>query len=73
MALLDDLTAERLVWVAAQTTILTSAQSYTIAGRSLTRADLKFVAEKVAELDARIARISQGRVTSPVHMTLRTG
>ena len=73
MALLDDLQAERLVWIAAQSQILTSAQSYTIAGRSLTRADLKTISEKIAELDARIARISQGRITSPVHMTLRTG
>jgi hypothetical protein len=71
MALIDDLTTELATWKAAQNAILTSAQSYSIAGRSLTRADLATIKDKVSELEARIARISQGRVTSPNFLTLR--
>jgi hypothetical protein len=71
MATLAELQAELVAYKAARDAILTGAQSYTIAGRSLTRADLKFVQEHIDGLSVRIDRKSNGVKTAPVFLIQR--
>lgn len=51
--------AQLAAYLAAETAVL-SGQSYTIAGRSLTRADLQFIQEGIQTWNARVNRLSSG-------------
>lgn len=50
-------------WLACLTGIATAGQSYQIAGRQFTRADLAEVKDTIAELQAAIERANGTRVT----------
>lgn len=50
----------RDAWKAAELAVA-SGQSYTIAGRSLTRADARFIAHQVAKYDQIVSQIKSGR------------
>ena len=65
---LTDLRAELLEYKAARTAILAGAQSYSIAGRSLTRANLDIITQEIARIEARIGRVSRntGAVKAPL-------
>lgn len=71
MATLADLQAELAVWKACRDAILFGAQSYSIAGRSLTRASLAEVRDKIDELETRISRKSNGPRVAPVFLNTR--
>jgi len=71
MATLAELQAELVAYKAARDAILTGAQSYSIAGRSLTRADLAFVQGHIDGLESRIDRKSSGVKTAPVFLIQR--
>ena len=64
---ISDLTTKLALYQAAETAILDGAQSYTINGRSLTRADLKTITEQIEALEARIARYHVQAVLSLRH------
>jgi len=70
---ISDLTTKLALYQAAETAILDGAQSYTINGRSLTRADLKTITEQIEALEARIARLSRsgGAISAPLFPTQR--
>ena len=72
MTTVASLQSELLKWEAARDAILT-AQSYTINGRSLTRANLEFVQSQIDAINARIERLSSGGrgVVSPILPSLR--
>lgn len=54
-------TRERLaMYIAAEQFILRGGQSYSIGNRSLTRADLAFIAEKITSLYSEIATLTRG-------------
>lgn len=46
-------------YLAAETAVL-SGQSYSIAGRSLTRADLQFIQTGITQWDARVKKLDRG-------------
>lgn len=53
--------AERLqLYIDAEAAILSGAQSVSVNGRSLTRADLSFIAKQISVLQARIAASASG-------------
>lgn len=56
---LADAEARLAEYMAAETKVL-SGQSYTIAGRSLTRANLKEIQDGIALWDSRVKRLSRG-------------
>lgn len=69
MANLTQLNADLAMYRAARDAILTGAQSYSVAGRSLTRANLDDIETQIARIEARIARCtstSGGLVKSPL-------
>ena len=69
MANLTQLNADLAMYRAARDAILTGAQSYSVAGRSLTRANLDDIETQIARIEARIARrtsTSGGLVKSPL-------
>ena len=71
MATTAELQTELAAYKTARDAILNGAQSYSIAGRSITRADLQFLQSRIDELEARIDRRSNGPRTSPVFITTR--
>lgn len=70
MATLADLQAELAAYKAARGAIL-QAQSYSMAGRTMTYADLGFVQKHIDELETRIACKASGPRTSPVFINSR--
>lgn len=69
MANLTQLNADLAMYRAARNAILTGAQSYSVAGRSLTRANLDDIETQIARIETRIARCtstSGGLVKSPL-------
>lgn len=53
--------AERLqLYIDAEAAILSGAQSVSVNGRSLTRADLSFIAKMISTLQARISASASG-------------
>lgn len=70
MATLADLQAELAAYKAARDAIL-QAQSYSMAGRTLTKADLKFVQDHIDSLESRIASKSTGPRSAPVFLNTR--
>ena len=64
---ISDLQAELAAYKAARDAILSGAQSYSISGRSLTRANLDTIIKEIARIEARIGRVSRGSaVKAPV-------
>ena len=66
---MDELRKELKLYKDARDAILTGAQSYTINGRSLSRADLRAIEDSIARLETRIARLSgtsKGGVKAPM-------
>lgn len=60
MADIAKLQAKLAAYEAAESAILDGAQSYTISGRSLTRANLSEIRMAISELESRIDRASNG-------------
>lgn len=58
--ILTDKRAERLKYIVAQEAILDGAQSYSIGNRSLTRADLEFIAGRIDKLTTEIMTLQRG-------------
>jgi hypothetical protein len=72
MTTVAELTAELALWVAARNAILAGAQSYSINGRSLSRASLETIRDEIAALQSRIdAKNAGGRCRSPLFPSLR--
>ena len=71
MATEAELLTELAAYKACRDAILSGAQSYGIAGRQLTRADLAFVQSHVSELEARVARKTSGPRSAPVFIQTR--
>lgn len=73
MATVAELTTELAAYRAARDAILDGAQSYSINGRSLARADLATIIKKIDDLESRIATLNRsgGRVSSPLFPSLR--
>ena len=64
---ISELQADLAAYKAARDAILSGAQSYSISGRSLTRANLDTIIKEIARLEARIGRVSRGSaVKAPV-------
>lgn len=64
---ISELQAELAAYKAARNAILSGAQSYSISGRSLTRANLDTIIKEIARIEARIGRVSRGSaVKAPV-------
>ena len=63
-----ELTATLALYTTARAAILNGAQSYSIAGRSVTRADLTEINAEISKLEARIGRVgrSGSAVKAPV-------
>jgi hypothetical protein len=57
---LSEATELRALWIAAEKAVATG-QSYTIAGRSLTRVDAAFIASRVAYSDSLVSGLNSGR------------
>lgn len=57
---LAELQAELALYVAARNAILAGAQSYSINGRAVTRANLTDIEASISSLQARIGRKSRG-------------
>lgn len=55
-----ELQADLTAYKAARDAILSGAQSYSISGRSLTRANLDTIIKEIARIEARIGRVSRG-------------
>jgi hypothetical protein len=67
MTTVASLTAELTMWESARDAILSGAQSYTVAGRSVARADLRLITDTIKELQSRIDMMDAGgRVRSPI-------
>lgn len=56
----SELQAELTAYKAARDAILSGAQSYSISGRSLTRANLDTITNEIARIEARIGRLNRG-------------
>lgn len=56
---LSELQADLVAYKAARDAILTGAQSYSISGRSLTRANLDTIVKEIASIEARIGRLGR--------------
>jgi hypothetical protein len=56
--------AQLALWLAADTAVA-SGQSYSIAGRSLTRSDAKTIRDNITFWDTKVQQLSSGR-TGPV-------
>lgn len=64
---ISDLQADLAAYKAARDAILSGAQSYSISGRSLTRANLDTIIKEIARIEARIGRVGRGSaVKAPV-------
>lgn len=64
---ISELQAELAAYKAARNAILSGAQSYSISGRSLTRANLDTIIKEIARLEARMGRVNRGSaVKAPV-------
>lgn len=57
---LPEITALRAAWYAAELAVATG-QSYTISGRTLTRADAAFITKQLAKYDAQLSALTAGR------------
>lgn len=67
MTTVASLTTELAAWESARNAILSGAQSYSIAGRSVTRADLRFITDTIRDLQSRIDMMNAGgRCRSPL-------
>ena len=69
MSTISDLQTKLAKYEAAETAILDGAQSYSINGRSLSRANLAEIREAIEYLEARIERLSNttsGRRIAPL-------
>ncbi len=68
MSDLATLTAELALFKTARNAILAGAQSYSINGRAISRADLKEINAEIKSLESRIARLNRsGRlIKSPI-------
>jgi hypothetical protein len=68
MATVAELETDLAAFKAARDAILSGAQSYSIGGRSLTRANLDTILKEISRLEARIDRVGRsGRaVKAPV-------
>jgi len=66
-----ELLAELAQYKAARTAILSGAQSYTISGRSLTRANLSEIQTEIKQLEGRIFKLQSGNKISPVLVPCR--
>lgn len=51
--------AQLAIWIAADTAVA-AGQSYSIAGRQLTRADAKAITEKIEFWNAQVQKLSRG-------------
>lgn len=77
MATLAELQAELAAYKAAETAIISGAQSYSVSGRTITRGNLADIQNKIRELEARVdrkARIDGGEamnVAAPVFINSR--
>ena len=73
MTTVSSLQTELAKWETARDAILEGAQSYTINGRSVTRANLEFIQRKIDDINARIDRLNSGGrgVISPILPSLR--
>lgn len=71
MATTAELQTELTAYRACRDAILSGAQSYSIAGRNLTRANLDYVQAHIDELEARIARKTNGPRSAPVFIQTR--
>lgn len=71
MATEAELQLELTAYKVCRDAILSGAQSYGIAGRNLTRADLSYVQSHIDELEARIARKTSGPRSAPVFIQTR--
>lgn len=72
MATIAELTADLVLYKTARDAILAGAQSYTINGRTLTRASLDTIIKEIARIDTRLAtlnRTNKGGVKSPLFGT----
>lgn len=71
MATLEKLRAKLAMYEAAEEAILDGAQSYSVNGRALTRANLSDIREAIDVLEARIEMKegSAGGMTSPLFLT----
>ncbi|MEA3227282.1 MAG: DUF6148 family protein [Planctomycetota bacterium] len=52
-------------WLAAELAIAEGAQSYTVGSRSLTRADLPKIADRITFWRRECSRLTAGRTTGP--------
>jgi hypothetical protein len=57
---LDEAQLLRAAWMAAELAVATG-QTYSIAGRSLTRADAKYIGERLAYYDRIVSALQAGR------------
>lgn len=48
------------LYLEAESTILSGAQSYTIGNRTLTRPDLKYIQSEISNLEKKIVKLSNG-------------
>jgi multidrug efflux pump subunit AcrA (membrane-fusion protein) len=71
MATLADLQAELAQLKTARDAIEGGAQSYTISGRSLTRANLKDIYARIDAISARIGRLESGSYAAPIFIQTR--
>jgi len=61
---LDEAQALRAAWLAAELAVA-SGQSYEIGGRSLTRADARYIGERFAYYDRVVTALQAGRAPGP--------
>ena len=61
---LDEATALRDAWMQAEIAVATG-QSYTIGGRTLTRADARYVGQRLAYYDRLVSALQAGRAPGP--------
>jgi len=52
--------ARLALYVAAEQAILEGAQAYSVGTRTLTRADLEAIADRIQRLEARVIQLSRG-------------
>ena len=58
--------AQLAVWVAAETALASGAQSYSIAGRALVRANLREIGERITYYTEMVDRLSRSQVGARV-------
>ena len=57
---ITELVTRRAAYTSAEAAILSGAQSYSIGNRSLTRADLRFIAKQIENLSKQIVQLQRG-------------